>query len=173
MSTSLDLADPVTLISGLLKDNFSVIPVTVISGFTRGGYKEPHPRVLPVEGDLDDHGNFIARKKKTNLRGLSAKAEVYVYQVSDIPDYKTLDNNFADITCKCTIDIYHAESRDRFQALYNEIKRIIKQTCKSLGGNWSYWHRVQTLELSNRKAGFWRYAIEVELIRVSDFVGHV
>lgn len=172
MSVSLDLADPVLTIINILKDSFSVIPVEVITGFTRGGYPEPWPRIIPVEGEVRD-GQFISRKGRTNLRTAQGRAEVLVYEVSDSGDEEnTLDQKFGNIIDRVSIDIYHAESRARLRSLWLEIKRCLYKSKNSPGGNYSYLVRLQKTDLSNRQQGFWRYTQDVELWKVSDYFGH-
>lgn len=169
---SLDLGDPVQVVLDIIKDNFSATKVEVITGYTRGGYKKPHPRFIPVEGEVKD-GRFRPRKGATNLANIPAKAEVLVYEVSDGGDEeKTIDEKFGDINSTVTIDMYHARSRARLQELYNEIKRCIYKNKYSPGGNYTYLIRGQKIDLSNRKAGFWRYTQEVILVKVSDYFGH-
>ena len=172
LSVSLDLADPVLTIVNIIKDNFSEIPVTVITGFTRGGYAKPHPRIIPVEGEVVNN-RFKPRKGRTDLKRAPGKAEVLVYEVSDGGDEEnTVDEKFGDIKVRITIDIYHAHSRARFRELYLEIKRCLYESKYAPGGNYSFLKRLQKIDLSNRQAGFWRYAQDVELVKVSDYFGH-
>lgn len=172
LSVSLDLADPVETIINMLKNNLSSIPVEVITGFTRGGYPEPHPRIIPVEGEVIG-GSFRPRKGRTNLRAVPGLAEILVYEVSDSGDEeKTVDEKFGDVIVRVTIDIYHAQSRAKLIQLYNEIRRILYKCKMSPGGNYTYIRRLQKTDLTNRQAGFWRYTQDVELIKVSDYFGH-
>lgn len=172
MSVSLDLADPVLTIINIIDQNFSHLPVEVISGFTRGGYATPWPRVIPVEGEYEG-STFIPRRGRTSFKDLEAMAEVYIYEVSDTGDEETtLDELFGDIRVRVTIDIYHGESRARLISLYDEIKRCLYKAKRSPGGNWHFLKRLQKIDLSNRKAGFWRYTQDVELLKVSDYFGH-
>jgi len=173
--SSLDLDDPVQVVLNIIKDNFSEVPVTVISGFTRGGYArngKELPRVIPVEGEVKN-GRFYPRNKKTKIQLVPAKAEVYVYEVSDQGDQEeTVDGQFGDIRVRVTIDIFHGESRARLQELYKEIKRCLYKSKDNPGGNYSHLIRGQKTDLTNRQAGFWRYTQDVELIKVSDYFGH-
>lgn len=172
MAVSIDLGDPVQVVLDIIKDNISESEVEVISGFTRGGYAKPHPRFIPVEGEVKG-GRFIRRKGQTDLKKLPAKCEVLVYEVSDGGDEeKSVDEKFGDIKVRVTIDIYHIQSRVRLLKLYNEIKRCLYKQKFSPGGNYTYLKRLQKQDLSNRQAGFWRYVQDVELIKVSDYFGH-
>lgn len=172
LSKSLDLGDPVQVVLDIIKENFSESAVEVITGFTRGGYKKPHPRFIPVEGEVVK-GRFRPRKGKTNLTQVPAKAEVLVYEVSDGGDEEaSIDEKFGDINSTVTIDIYHVRSRIRLVALYNEIRRCLYKEKYSPGGNYTYLIRGQKQDLSNRSAGFWRYTLEVILVKVSDYFGH-
>lgn len=172
MSVSLDLADPVLTVINILKDNLSVTPVTVATGFTRGGYAKPWPRIIPVEGEVRG-GYHFKRKGRTQLKKLEGLAEVVVYEVSDSGDEeKTLDEKFGDGIYRVSIDIYHSQSRARLRSLWLEIKRCLYQSKNTPGGNYSYLRRLPNIDLSNRQQGFWRYTQDVELWKVSDYFGH-
>lgn len=172
LSTSLDLGDPVQVVLDVIKENFSEFAVEVITGFTRGGYAKPHPRFIPVEGEVKD-GRFRPRKGKTNFSNVPAKAEVLVYEVSDGGDEeKTVDEKFGDINQTVTIDIYQIQSRARLVSLHKEIVRCLYKQKYSPGGNYTYLIRGQKQDLSNRTAGFWRYTQDVILVKVSDYFGH-
>lgn len=173
MSQSLDLADPVLTVINIIQGNLSQIPVTVVTGFTRGGYLPPHPDIIPVEGEVDASGNFQPRKGRTNLELAEGLAEVVVYEVGDSGDEEnTLDQKFGNVRTRVTIDIYHAESRARMIRLYNEIVRCLYKSKNNPGGNYSYLVRGQKIDMSNRQQGFWRYTLEVELWKVSTYFGH-
>jgi hypothetical protein len=173
MSQSLDLADPVLTIISIITDNFSQLPVTVATGFTRGGYAVPWPDIIPVEGPVDASGNFYPRKGRTDLEQAEGQAEVVIYEVSDAGDEeKTVDQKFGDVRTRVTIDIYHAESKARLHSLWLEIKRCLYKSKNNPGGNYSFLVRGQKTDMSNRQAGFWRYVQEVELVKVSDYFGH-
>lgn len=172
LSTSLDLGDPVQIVLNVIKENFSEMAVEVITGFTRGGYEKPHPRFIPVEGEVKD-GRFRPRKGKTNFSNMPSKAEVLVYEVSDGGDEEhSVDEKFGDINQTVTIDIYHIQSRARLVSLHKEIVRCLYKQKYSPGGNFTYLIRGQKQDLSNRKAGFWRYTQDVILVKVSDYFGH-
>ncbi len=172
MTVSLDLADPVLTVVNIIKNNFSATAVEVITGFTRGGYAHPHPRIIPVEGEVKGT-NFIPRKGRTDLRKIEGGAEVLVYEVSDTGDEeKTVDEKYGDVAVRVTIDIYHGVSRARLVSLWTEIRRCLYQSKTFPGGNWSFLKRLQKTDFSNRQAGFWRYVQEVELLKVSDYFGH-
>jgi hypothetical protein len=169
---TLDLADPVLTVVDILKDGFSEIGVEVVEGFCRGGYAKPHPRIIPVEGEVVNN-RFKPRKGRTNLRATPGKAEVLVYEVSDTGDEEnTVDEKFGNVRVRVTIDIYHAQSRARLISLYNEIRRCLYASKYNPGGNYHFLKRLQKTDLSNRKAGFWRYTQDVELLKVSDYFGH-
>jgi len=172
LSESVDLGDPVQVILDIIKDNISEDAVEVISGFTRGGYAKPHPRFIPVEGEVKN-GRFIRRKGQTDLKKIKAKCEVVVYEVSDSGDEEaSVDEKFGDVKVRVTIDIFHIQSRVRLIALYNEIKRCLYKQKYNPGGNYTFLKRLQKQDLSNRQAGFWRYTQDVELTKVSDYFGH-
>lgn len=172
LSVSLDLADPVLTVVEIIKDNLSPVAVEVISGFTRGGYAKPHPRVIPVEGEVKGTA-FYPRKGRTNLRQVTGRAEVLVYEVSDAGDEEnTVDEKFGHVRTRVTIDIYHAQSRARLISLFNEIRRCLYKAKTNPGGNWTFLKRLQKTDLSNRQAGFWRYTQDIELLKVSDYFGH-
>jgi hypothetical protein len=172
LSVSIDLGDPVQVILDIIKANISEEEVEVAPGFTRGGYAKPHPRFIPVEGEVKG-GRFIRRKGQTNLKDIPAKAEVVVYEVNDSGDEAdTICEKYGDVKVRVSVDIYHIQSRARFRKLYHEIVRCIYKSRTDPGGNYSYIKRLQRTDLSNRQAGFWRYTQDYELVKTSDYFGH-
>lgn len=172
MSQSLDLADPVTTILGIITTNFSEIPVTVISGFTRGGYTKPWPRFIPVEGEVRE-GRYYPRKGKTDLSSVPGKAEVLVYEVSDSGDVALQNLNYGDREILVSIDIYHKRSRDLIRLLYHEIVRCLYLKKKTPGGGYHHYNLREKRDLSNRKAGFWRFVQDIEMVTVGTWIGHI
>lgn len=171
MSQSLDLADPILTIINIIKDNFSTIPVEVITGFERGGYSYTQPRIIPVEGEVKKNRHH-PRKGQTNLADVPGKAEVLVYEVSDSGDESLQNLDFGDNSLLLSIDIYHLSSRAKIRLLWLEIKRCLYLKKRTPGGGYHHLNLREKRDLSNRKAGFWRYVQDVELVTVGTWIGH-
>ncbi len=170
MAVNLDLDEPVGVIVAIC-DNLSEDPVEVVPGSNvfRGGYATPHPvYIIPVEGTAGK-----PRKGQTNLKGIPGKAEIVVYAITEDEDDLTKNEDYADVEVDLTIDIYHGENKTRANSLRNEIKRLLMFSAKSPGGGYHILRRGQTRFLSNRKAGFWRYSLDVTLVAVSQYNGYV
>ena len=171
ISTSLDLADPVLTVVDFLKDNWSSAAVTVISGYHRGGYDGHRPPIIPVEGEVRS-GQYYRRKGRTDLSKIPGGTEIVVYEVSDNDTIIDLRHEFSDVVVRVSIDIYTVKGRDTLRKLKNEVRRITMKVKTSPGGNYTEVDRVGSTPLTNRKAGIWRYVIDVELKKLSDYVGH-
>lgn len=168
---SLDLADAVLTVVEALNNNFSIVPVTVAPGYERGGYSDTtygvKPRIEPVEG--------VAGKLRKGIASLDtekAKAIIYVYEPADTEDETDLQEEFADVRVNVSIDIRVRRNKAQLVALYNEIRRILMKIHKTIGGNYTYIKRTGKADLTNRSIGIYRYVVETQLIKVSDFIGH-
>lgn len=168
---SLDLSDPVKLIADLLTNNISQVPVAVIGADTRGGYTNPPPLFVPIEGD--DAGGKRRKGRTDMVRDVGgAKATVYIYKASSVPAYTDLQEVYSDQEAVISIDINHIESRTRFHALYLEVRRIIMKFHGNPGGNWDTLKLDQDTELTQDNPRLWRITQDVLLTKVSEYVGH-
>ena len=166
---SLDLAEPVALMVGKLKDNWSLAPVVVGGGSdTRGGFNPgdglKHPRIIPVEGTPNE-----PRKGRTKLSTIPGKSEITVYKVGKVPE-EFGTSKFADSETHLTIDIYNGESKTRLDLCYKEVVRICYLLNGSIGGNYSRLRVGGDTDLTNRSTGLWRTTLEIYLIKVSDSI---
>lgn len=169
---SLDLAEPVGLIVGKLKELWSLVPVIVGGGSDKRGGFDPgdglaHPRIVPVEGDYGS-----PRKGKTKLATIDGKTEITVYKVGKVPTEKGYDKQFADSETHITIDIYNAERKARLDACYKEVVRICYLLNGSIGGNYTRLRVGDDTDLTNRRSGLWRTTLEIYLIKTSDYIGN-
>lgn len=166
---SLDLAEPVALLVGKLKEEWSLNPVTVGGGSdTRGGFNPgeglKYPRIIPVEGDPGE-----PRKGRTKLTTISGQTEITVYKVGKVPtEYG--NKTFADSETHLTIDIYNAEGKTRLDLCYKEVLRICYLLNGSIGGNYNRLRVGDDTDLTNRTAGLWRTTLEIYLLKVSDSI---
>ena len=170
-TVSLDLADPVLTVVDFLKDNWETAKQTVISGYHRGGVDKIIPPIRPVEGEVID-GRHKPRKGQTDLSKTPGGTEILVYEVSETEELIDLRHEFSDVVVRVSIDIYTVKGRDTLRKLKNEVRRITMKVKTSPGGNYTEVDRVGSTPLTNRKAGIWRYVIDVELKKLSDYVGH-
>jgi len=175
-TVNIDLADPVLTVISFLDEEFSEVPVTVISdngtNYQRGGYSGEKPRIIPVEGPIVD-GKWRPRRGRTALKTIPAKCEIYVYEVADGGDAEQdIQEDFGDVIIQVSIDIYHGQNKARLVELYNEIRRCIYKRKLSPGGNYHYLKRVGKQDLTNRATSLFRYVLDIELVKVSDFLGH-
>ena len=164
---SLDLADAVATVVTALNANFSAVPVAVNGSDTRGGYTGTKPDIEAVYGE----GGRL-RKRRIDLDRIPAKSIVFVYEVSDVENETTVDEQFADVNIRVSIDIRSRISRAKLHELYNELRRIIMKVRTTIGGNYTYIKRLGKTDLTNKRTGIFRYVFDVELVKVSDFVGH-
>jgi hypothetical protein len=171
MAVSLDLADAVLTVVTALNDNFSTVPVEVAPGYTRGGYSSTlfgiKPRIEPVEGVAGK-----LRKGIVNLDTEQAKAIIYVYEPADTEDETDVQEEYADVRVNVSIDIRARRNKAQLVALYNEIRRILMKVKKTIGGNYTYIKRTGKADLTNRSIGIYRYVVETQLTKVSDYIGH-
>lgn len=165
---SLDLAEPVALIVGKLKDNWSLVPVDVGGGDTRGGFNPggglKHPHIIAVEGTVDE-----PRKGRTKLTTITGGTEITVYKVGKVPtEYG--NKKFADSETHLTIDIYNGQGKERLDLCYKEVVRICYSLNGSIGGNYNRLRVGDDTDLTNRRRGLWRTTLEIYLIKVSDSI---
>lgn len=166
---SLDLAEPVALIVGKLKELWSLVPVVVGGGSdTRGGFNPgdglPYPKIVAVEGTPDE-----PRKGTTKLATIDGKTEITVYKVGKVPT-ESPNRKFADSETHLTIDIYNGEGKERLDLCYKEVQRICYLINGSIGGNYSRLRVGDDTDLTNRRRGLWRTTIEIYLLKVSDSI---
>lgn len=167
----LDLAEPVNLIVGKLKELWSLVPVVVGDGNdTRGGFNPgdglPHPHIIPVEGNPGE-----PRKGRTKLSLIAGQTEITVYKVGKVPTEKGIDKQFANSETHLTIDIYNADGKLRLDECYKEILRICYLLNGSIGGNYTRLRVGDDTDLTNRNAGLWRTTLEIYLLKTSDYIG--
>lgn len=167
MAVSLDLGDPVLTIVNALNNNFSEDPVTVLTGYTRGGYK-PKPPILPIEGAAGK-----PTKGRIDVKSITQKAIVQAYEVSDTEIETDAQELFADVSIRVSIDIRHGETKARLVELYNEIRRILMKVKHDPGGNYTYVKRLGKTDLTNKTIQLFRYVVDVELVKISEYIGHV
>lgn len=178
---SLDLADPVLTVVTALENNFSAVPVTVAPGYERGGYLATAfgitatngqiPKIEPVEGKIVN-GIMKLRKGVISLDREPAKAIILVYELPETEDETDSQEQYADVRSNVSIDIRARKNRAQLVALTNEIRRILMKIHNTIGGNYTYIRRTGKNDLTNRSIGIYRYVIQTELSKVSDFIGH-
>ncbi len=127
---------------------------------------------MPIEGEVRD-SKWYPRQGWTYIHTIPGQHEIYVLKVDKSIDAGslTLDKKYGDKVCRIQIDIYHGTSRAKLYELFREIEAIIYINKTTPGGNWTEIDPLPDRELTNRQAGFWRIVYEVELKKISDFIG--
>lgn len=164
---SLDLADPVLTVKTLIEDEFSPIPVAVnAGGDTRGGYKPPQPKVIPIEG-------LAGKRTKTrlNIKQVKELALIRLYQVSDVTTETSLNEDFGDRAILVSLEMTHWESKARLWELYSEIRRIVYLRKRTPGGNYRAIRPKSNLPKIREFAGTFQYIWDVELAKFGEFLG--
>lgn len=190
MAVSLDLADPVNTLVDLYKANLSKTPHVVIPGpptdYVRGGYDwgdgDP-PRILPIEGEVRD-AKWYPRAGYESIYDVPGQHEVYVFRVDEnlLTETQTSDHKYADRITRLQTEVYTTgflplatdptqNPRKKLKALFDELKTIIFISKTTPGGGWDEVDFLQALELSNRATNLFRITFDVQLKKISDFVG--
>ncbi len=170
MSVNLDLQDPVLTVVNFLKAQMKKTPQTVLAGATRGGFTGANnllPPIEPIEGEAGKK-----RIAEINVHTIKAKCIILVYEVSYNEPVKAM-GNYADVTCRVSIDQRLAMSKAKLDQLDREVRRICMLYHRATpGGNWSYIEFVTRLPLTDKSKGLYRYVRDINLFKTSDYIGH-
>lgn len=171
MSVNLDLGDPVLLTCAFLINQWSLVPVTVITGAERGGcagFRGMKPLIEPVEG-------VQGRRRTTELQvhTVPSKMAVLCYEVSFVETPEPIFEQYNDVTSRVSIDMRTSMGRAKLTQLDNEIRRICMIYRKdSPGENWHHIKHIDRRNLTDKRRGLFRIVRDIQFLKVSDYVGH-
>ena len=171
VTVNLDLGDPVQLTCIFLIADWSLVPVEVITGATRGGYagyEGRKPLIRPIEGE---EGKLVMSELKVHT--IPSRTAVLCYEASFIETPRHLFKQYNDVTSRVSIDQRTSMGRTKLKQLDNEVRRIcMKYQKNSPGGNWHYITHLDRKNLTDKKRGLFRIVRDIQFVKVSDFVGH-